>query len=501
MVPDLRKVSNPFSLWSLRNRLIVGVVVLSALGFIASDFAARGSLRSFLISQVDTQLTSVAGGSVLRLDRAGIAQDENANPPTNNPGDESPGNPGPKGQMNPLRQVPTTMSVTLLSPTGQVIGVIGGDLNTRAISDFVTGFTPAMVVQHKNLPFTIEAPDADFRVLARILPSSLGSVIVAQSLDNIDQTVHRLQILFIFIGLIALLLIALASLKVIDIGLRPLEAVELTAESIAGGDLSARLPAAKPDTEVGRLVASLNKMLARIEESFEARTASENRLRRFVADASHELRTPLTAIRGFAELHRQGAVQGEEQTKDLIGRIEKESVRMGSLVEDLLLLARMDQSRKMNRDPVNISSAVNEAVESARAAGPNHPISVIAPDEELYVLGDAYRVHQVIANLLANARTHTPSGTPITVTLAHSDTGTTVAVSDNGPGLSEADQERIFERFYRADPSRARTSDEGSGLGLSIVDAVMRAHGGNVSVTSTPGEGATFTLFFPIEEN
>ena len=500
MVSPLRKVSNPLSLWSLRNRLIVGVVVLSALGFIASDLVARSSLHSFLMDQVDTQLKSVAGGSVLRLDRAGIAPDENSTPPSS--GDEtSPTSLSAKAQtksaLSPLRQVPTTMSVTLLNPSGKVLGVIGGDLNTQAISKFVAGFTPAMVASHKNMPFTIEAPGENFRVLARILPSALGSVIVAQSLDNIDQTVHRLEILFIFIGLIALLLIALASRKVIDIGLSPLEAVEVTAESIAGGNLSARLPAAKPDTEVGRLVGSLNKMLARIEESFAARTASENRLRRFVADASHELRTPLTAIRGFAELHRQGAVQGEEQTKELIARIERESLRMGSLVEDLLLLARLDQAREMSSDPVNISSSIKEAVESARAAGPNHPITVAMPEEDVYVLGDANRIHQVIANLLANARAHTPIGTPIEVILAHSESGTSVSVSDKGPGLNEADQERIFERFYRADPSRARTTVEGSGLGLSIVDAVMRAHGGQVSVTSTLGDGATFTLFFP----
>ena len=502
MVSPLRKVSNPLSLWSLRNRLIVGVVVLSALGFIASDIAARSSLHSFLMAQVDTQLKSVAGGSVLRLDRAGIAPDENNLPAQGS--DEattSTSKAQTKAGLSPLRQVPTTMSVTLLNPSGKVLGVIGGDLNTQAISNFVAGFTPAMVASHNNLPFTIEAPGADFRVLARILPSALGSVVVAQSMDNIDQTVHRLQVLFIFIGFIALLLIALASRKVIDIGLRPLEVVELTAESIAGGNLSARLPAAKPDTEVGRLVGSLNKMLARIEESFAARTASENRLRRFVADASHELRTPLTAIRGFAELHRQGAVQGEQETKELIARIEKESLRMGSLVEDLLLLARLDQAREMSKDPVNISATVKEAVESARAAGPNHPIAVTTPDEDIYVLGDANRIHQVIANLLANARIHTSEGTPITVSLDHSDSGTTVSVSDKGPGLSEADQERIFERFYRADPSRVRTSVDGSGLGLSIVEAVMQAHGGGVSVTSTLGDGATFTLFFPAAAN
>jgi two-component system OmpR family sensor kinase len=457
------------------------------------------------MNQIDNQLTSVAGGSELRLDKAGIAPDEN-NPPItaartleeqsdSNSGATSPSS---SPQLRPLRQVPTTMSVTLLDPYGNIVGIVGGDLNTQEIGRYIQGLTPAKVVTHKNVPYTINAPGSDFRVLARVLPSSIGSVVVAQSLQDIDQTVRRLQILFIFIGLIALLLIALASRKVIDIGLKPLEAVEATAESIASGNLSARLPEAKPDTEVGRLVSSLNQMLTRIEESFAARTESENRLRRFVADASHELRTPLTAIRGFAELHRQGAVHGEDQTKELISRIEKESVRMGSLVEDLLLLARLDQSREMVSLPIELVSTVDEAVASACAAGPDHPIEVIRPDEEIYVLGDSNRIHQVIANLLANARTHTPIGTAITVTISHSDDGATVSVSDKGPGLSEEDQERIFERFFRADPSRARSNEEGSGLGLAIVDAVMRAHGGRVSVTSKLGEGATFTLFFPI---
>ena len=501
MDSPLRKVSNPLSLWSLRNRLVVGVVVLSALGFIASDFAARSALQSFLVGQVDDQLASVAGGSALRLDRAGIAPDENSAIPedsTENEADENVRKSKPAPAIRPLRQVPTAISVTLLDPTGNVLGIIGGDLNTQEIGNYVNGLTIHDVELCGDKPFTISAPGADFRVLARVLPSELGSVVVAQSLDNVDNTIHQLQILFIFIGLVALLLIGLASRKVIDIGLKPLAEVETTAESIAGGNLSARLPDAKPDTEVGRLVSSLNQMLTRIEGAFSAQTESENRLRRFVADASHELRTPLTAIRGFAELNRQGAVQGKEATNELIVRIEKESMRMGALVEDLLLLARLDQSRELEKNPVNIRSAVEEVVASARAAGPEHPISISIPNGDIYILGDGNRVHQVIANLLANARTHTPVGTAISVVVTQDDNGTSISVTDEGPGLSNQDQERIFERFFRADPSRTRTTDEGSGLGLSIVDAVMRAHGGRVSVTSKLGEGATFTLFFPV---
>jgi two-component system OmpR family sensor kinase len=220
-------------------------------------------------------------------------------------------------------------------------------------------------------------------------------------------------------------------------------------------------------------------------------------LRRFVADASHELRTPLTAIRGFAELHRQGAVTGEVKVKELVGRIEKESIRMGSLVEDLLLLARMDEARPHALEPVDLTHLIEESVASARAAGPDHPITLEVADD-LYVLGDSKRIHQALGNLLANSRTHTPSGTAISVLARSGEFETTIAVADSGPGLSEQDQSRVFERFFRVDPSRARQAGEGSGLGLSIVDAVMKAHGGSVSVSSKLGKGATFTLHFPI---
>ena len=315
--------------------------------------------------------------------------------------------------------------------------------------------------------------------------------------EAVDKTQRRLLTLFLLVGLLVLLLIAVAARWVIKIGMRPLENVEKTAEQIAAGDLSARLPDAKPSTEVGRLVNSLNVMLSRIEESFAARTESEGRLRRFVADASHELRTPLTAIRGFAELHRQGAVSSEGETKELVGRIERESMRMSALVEDLLTLARMDQGPKMEIKPVNVSELLSDAVESARAAGPGHPITLDA-GYEIYVLGDNNRIHQVIANLLANARAHTPVGTQIKVRTEQKDNEVLISVSDNGPGLSDTDREKIFERFYRVDPSRQRSSQEGSGLGLSIVDAVMRSHGGHVSVDSRLGEGSTFTLHFPL---
>jgi two-component system OmpR family sensor kinase len=482
-------MNSPFSQWSLRNRLVLGVVILSTLGFIASGVVAQKQLKSFLIHQIDNQLINVATDSLPRVDRAGIVDDELRERRDHNRQDDD--NP------TPLDRVPSATSVTVLDETGIVVGGIGGDLNSVSITGYLAGFTPTEVADFAGKPFTLKADGENFRVLALPLPSNLGSIAIGQSLSDVDRTLNRLQWLFFLIGLVIVGLIALASRTMIKVGLKPLSTVEDTAEKIAAGDLSARLPDAKPTTEVGRLTTSLNMMLARIEESFAMRKSSEDKLRRFVADASHELRTPLTAIRGFAELHRQGAVTGEEDTKQLLGRIEGESLRMGSLVEDLLLLARLDQAREMEKVPVDIAAVTSDAVASARVAGPEHPITLVGDTDELYTLGDSHRIHQVVANLLANARTHTPAGTPITVSIDKGDDGVRIAVADQGPGLSDEDQRRIFERFYRADSSRVRIDGEGSGLGLSIVDAVMKAHGGDVSVTSELGKGSTFTLFFP----
>ncbi len=478
--------------WSLRNRLVVGVVILGALAISASDLAAQTAFRTFLIAQVDAQLESVAGGSLLRLDRAGIddGNDETAEAqPLFQP-------------FEPLREVPSDISITLLDAQGNILGTVGDNQSPQRIQTLVMGFTPADVRKYNNQPFTLDSGGsaADYRVLARTLPSSAGSVITAISLNGVEKAMNQLRFLFLAVGFLVLIVLAFIARRIIGISLRPLTSVEKTAEAFARGDFSARLPVTNSDTEVGRLTSALNQMLQRIEESFAVKVASEDKLRRFVADASHELRTPLTAIRGFAELHRQGAIAGEEKTAELIRRIEQESVRMTSLVEDLLLLARLDQSREMAMEPVDVSTLIKEAVASAQAAGPDYEISIELPEEDVFVLGDSLRIHQVIANLLANARTHTPSGTKIVVSARQDDSGVYVSVSDNGPGLSAESQVKIFERFYRADASRVRNGVEGTGLGLSIVDAVMKAHDGNVTVNSELGKGATFTLFFPIRE-
>ena len=490
-------MTSPFRTWSLRSRLTLGIVLLTAFGFLLSSFVVKNALEGYLTGQVDNQLLALSATALPQIAESGIVQDEDDFFEPRREGRERP-EAAPRAR-GPLSRIPTTFSVTVLDANGFVTGELGGDLNAAPIADYLVGFDLEEVAEHQGEAFTVEGAQNNFRAVAVALPNNAGSIVAAQSLDDLNKTVGKLGFFFLFIGVALLTLIAIAARLVIKIGMRPLEDVEATAEQIAAGDLSARMPDANPHTEVGRLVTALNLMLSRIEKSFDAKIESENKLRRFVADASHELRTPLTAIRGFSELYRQGAVSGEEPTRELVGRIEGESKRMGSLVEDLLLLARLDQAREMESKPVDLEDVVESAVVSARAAGPDHKVSFTPSGEELFALGDEPRIHQVIANLLANARAHTPAGTEIDVSIARDADGIRIAVADNGPGLSIDDQQKIFERFYRADPSRVRVDGEGSGLGLSIVDAVMKAHGGSVTVASEVGKGATFTLFFPVE--
>jgi two-component system OmpR family sensor kinase len=478
----------------LKNRLVLGVVILGALGITGSDFAAQNAFRTFLVAQVDAQLEAISTTSGIRLDRAGITSERTETTDEDEPLFQP---------FEPIREIPSEISVSLLDRDGVVMGTLGGAQSPQQVQNVISGLTVEDLKVKGDTPFTIEGNDrnrSEYRALARILPGEVGSVVTAISLEGVERSINQLRFLFFAVGIVVLFFLAIIARRIIGISLKPLTQVEETAEAFAKGDYSARLPEARGDTEVGRLTWALNQMLSRIEESFEVRKASEEKLRRFVADASHELRTPLTAIRGFAELHRQGAIKGEEKTGELVRRIEQESIRMSTLVEDLLLLARLDQSREMERLPVDLKTVINESIASARAAGPNHPIEVSLPGDDVFVLGDSMRIHQVISNLLANARTHTPIGTKVKLALKVEESGVIVEVSDNGPGLSNEDQERIFERFYRADPSRVRNGGEGTGLGLSIVDAVMRAHGGTVSVTSEVGHGATFKLFFPIQD-
>jgi two-component system OmpR family sensor kinase len=279
----------------------------------------------------------------------------------------------------------------------------------------------------------------------------------------------------------------------------PLERIASTAGDIAGGDLSRRVEPAEPDTEIGRLGLALNAMLAQIETAFAERAASEDRLRRFVADASHELRTPLTAIRGYAELFRRGAAERPEDLARAMRRIEDEAARMGLLVEDLLLLARLDQGRPLERGPVDLVAVAGDALADLSAIEPDRPVTFEHPDR-LVVSGDEARLRQVAGNLVTNARIHTPEGTGVHVRVRASDGQAVLEVADEGPGLPPGEENLVFERFYRADAARARTGDsQGTGLGLSIVAAIVAAHGGSVSAGSPPsGRGAYFMVALPL---
>jgi two-component system, OmpR family, sensor kinase len=388
------------------------------------------------------------------------------------------------------------------------------------LPETLTGEDAGRIMAGTGQPVTVRADDGTaWRLLSRDVGDGV-TMIVAADLEGDDRLISRLVAIEVIVGLIVLGVLGSAGYVLVRNSLRPLAEVERTAQAIAAGDLSQRVAVGDERTEVGRLSMALNGMLARIEGAFHAQRASEeqaraseNRMRRFVADASHELRTPLTSIRGFAELYRQGAVGSPEDTRRLMERIESEGARMGMLVEDLLQLARLDQQRPLTITPVDLAEVAGDAVHDARAVQPDRPISLHldeALSEVPVVLGDEARLRQVVGNLVTNALVHTPTTARVTVTIcdepaagdgtgdgAADDGGVVVVrVADEGPGMAPADAERVFERFYRADPSRTRAAG-GTGLGLAIVSALVAAHGGTVHLDTAPGRGATFTVRLP----
>jgi two-component system OmpR family sensor kinase len=361
-------------------------------------------------------------------------------------------------------------------------------------------------------------------------------VVIAESMSDMDGLKKQVLWTTIYGGAAVLIMAATLGTELVRRSLRPLSMIERTAGAIAGGDLTRRVPDPEdgdpvPKTEVGSLARSLNSMLTQIEHAFTAQAGSEaaaraaetvardaadaaqesearalrseEKMRQFVADASHELRTPLTTIRGFAELYRQGAVRSEEDTAALVKRIEDEARRMGLLVEDLLLLARMEQERPFRPLPVEMRVLAIEAVQAARVMAPAREIELrVAPDSgELAVLGDDARLRQVISNLMGNALAHTPEDSPVEVRLRRDGEQAVLEVADHGPGLDAEQTERVFERFYRADAARTRRADGhvSTGLGLAIVAALVAAHSGTVEVESVPGEGATFRVRLPLD--
>ena len=458
---------------SLRARLLLGVVALAAVGLVAANVATYSTLSSYLLDRTDSTLDQTA--QTLRR-------------------------PGPGGG---IRSAPPGTFVQVRSLDGDTV-----------VATFSGATLPGASVPAPNLPDAVRPPalnrtteavryftvggahgGPEYRVRASIAQGDEAMLLVASSLRDVNSTLNRLLAIELVVTALVLAAIAGLGLWLVRLGLRPLDAIGQTASAIAAGDLSRRVERAEERTEVGRLGLALNSMLARIESSFRAQEASERKLRRFVADASHELRTPLSAVRAYAELYDRGAAERPDDLERSMKGISRESERMSVLVEDLLLLARLDDGRPLEREPVELDEVVGEAVETAQAVDPERAIELHA--EPATVLGDRVRLRQIVDNLLANVRAHTPAGTPASVSVRRKNGSAEIAVTDAGPGLDEEHLEHLFERFYRADASRSRASG-GVGLGLAIVAAVAEAHGGTASASSRPGEGTTVAIALPL---
>jgi two-component system, OmpR family, sensor kinase len=474
---------------SLRARLIASVLVLSALGLVALAAVTYAEQRSFLLGRTDQELRGAGPALSQALDTAGFAPPGSAQAPGADRDDDGrrggPGTPGlnlPPGTYGQRRDA-----------SGRVLGHV---LITYGQSAPAAPRIPASVPIGKL--FTVGSGGSSglhYRAYASRDPDDSGITIVAVPLHDVDQTLHRLLLVEALVIVAVLIALGLSSFFVVRLGLRPLDRMEVTAGEIAAGQLSRRVTPATPRTEVGRLGLALNAMLERLEQAFEQRRASEDRLRRFLADASHELRTPLASIRGYAELFRMGATRDEAETRTAMRRIEEESKRMGVLVEDLLTLARLDEAPELVLAPVDLAALARDAVEDAHAMAPDRHIDLHTPTSAI-VCGDAHRLRQVLGNLLRNALVHTPPATPVEVSVTKDEQHVTVAVRDHGGGLPEADPERLFDRFWRAEGGRER-GKAGAGLGLSIVGTVVEAHGGRVSAADADGGGALFTVVLP----
>lgn len=364
--------------------------------------------------------------------------------------------------------------------------------------DSLPAIDPTMLPLLLEQATTVDAVDdgVPFRAIAVERPLDRIQVI-AESIADERATVEQTTRLAVLSGLLVVSAAALLSWLVIRRGLKPVDRMVSTAEAIAGGDLSQRIDHDETDTELGKLATSLDEMMVQLESAFAAREAGEERVRRFAADASHELRTPLTAIRGYAELYRSGGIPHGDPLDSAFERIESESTRMTRLVEDLLLLARLDQQQPLDRAEVDLTALVNETTADLLAMAPDRSITATV-NERVIVLGDERRLRQVLTNLGGNALNHTPSGSAVRLALGTTQNEAIIEVSDDGPGIDPAVANRVFDRFYRADKSRPdATATVGSGLGLSIVAGLVEAHGGRVELVDTT-IGATFRVFLPL---
>ncbi|HXO07645.1 MAG TPA: HAMP domain-containing sensor histidine kinase [Solirubrobacteraceae bacterium] len=485
---------------SLRARLLAGMVALVAAGLTVAALVTYEEQRSFLLTRVDQQVLSatVAISAQLRIVQL-RPPDASANfrPPA------FPNRP-PPGPLD--RRFSGHRALDILPPGtfGELRSADGTVLRSRTFSyGAAAGASPSLpaslpVSQRFGKPhlFTVQS-GAHSGTAYRAVAFKVGAdtAVVAVPLREAQDTLHRLVLVEVLVGASVILALVLLGWFVIRVGLRPLERIGRVASEIAGGDLSRRVTPSDSKTEVGRLGRSLNEMLSQIERAFQDRSESEERLRHFIADASHELRTPLSSIRGYAELFRLGAADDPVTLERAMSRIEAEATRMGVLVEDLLLLAQLDQIPQGRRLPVDLRELAQHAADDAGVVTPDREISFTA--ERAVVMGDPDRLRQLVANLLRNAVIHTPSDSPIEVTIATRAGVAILEVRDHGRGLPSDAADKVFERFWRAEGGRSR-GPGGAGLGLAIVRAIVVAHGGRVEAENAAGGGALFRVTLPL---
>ncbi|WP_327679188.1 sensor histidine kinase [Kitasatospora sp. NBC_00458] len=531
----LRRPSRTLGRLSLRARLLVLALVLVTTGLVISDAVVLGTVRVQLVQRLDEQLqrfgeplarraptrqnwqeSKQQQPAVAAVGGLGAGAGAGAGGGIGGGGGGGTGTGGGKRAGAPfLAALPSQYLVQYLAADGKVQLVVRQPVSENDPAPQLAGFDPAATDPEAPFDLPDQRGQRSWRALVLPLqrpPAQSGSVfaapapaylMVAVSREDIDGTLARMHRAFVGIGGAVLVLIAALGFFAVRAGLRPLGRIEEGAERIAAGDLSHRMPEFDPRTEVGRLSVALNGMLTQIEAAFAARAESEARMRRFVADASHELRTPLAGIRGFAELYRMGALPAEADVKRTMGRIENEAVRMGTLVEDLLVLARLDEERPLDLAPMDLRTLAADALHDLTALDPSRPVALTGPagtgaPGPAPVLGDEARLRQVVTNLVGNAVKHTPPGTPVRIGVGTDGGLCLLEVADSGPGLTADQAALVFHRFYRVDASRSRPDKRGgAGLGLAIATALTHAHGGTLTLHTAPGAGATFRLELP----
>ncbi len=473
---------------SLRTRLLSGLLGLCLAGLLAAGGGTYLALRSFLLDRVDQQLVAAR-----RLVDGVVSAPRHST--------------GLVVSTKVLRNIASPETFVQLRTTGNQV------LASVQVGPYDEPSPPP------RLPTVLQPPPhssstrsaasrfdvgavrgtARYRAQVSLLPGARGILVVAVPLDIVSDTLNRLVHVELIVAGIVLALLAVGAFVLLRAGLRPLERIAETAAGIADGDLDVHVAPADAHTEIGRLGLALNGMLERLEDAFARRDRSEAQLRRFVAGASHELRTPLTSIRGYAALFRRGAQDNPQDLAKSMARIESEATRMGMLIDDMLLLARLDEERPLERRHVDLAQIALDALQDARARDPARPIDIRAPGPVI-VLGDEQRLRQVAANLVANAQIHTDPGTPVHVSTAIHEGQATLAVADEGEGIDPEEAEHVFERFYRGRSTAQSASGpiSGSGLGLAIVAAIMNAHHGTASMSSEPGAGTRFEVTLPL---